>query len=128
MKKNLSDPAVNTWPRMPQVVNEAAAQLQMHYGDEGIPSHILQREIERLGGYRRDSVLPSDYCYNAINKAAFSFQHRVLVRVGRGRYKYVGPNYAYTGLVMWKPKGQEERQVGVWENGDCELEVDPRYP
>ena len=111
---------------MPQVVDEAAARLHPEYGEDGIPSDVLKREIERIGGYGWDSVIPSDYCYNVINKAKFSFQHRVLVRVKRGRYKYVGSSHAYTGPIMWKPKQENERQVGRWSDGECKLEIDPR--
>ncbi len=88
-----------SWPRMAQAVNAAGARLQAQYGEEGIPADVLAREAERLGGYGRDSVVPPDYCYNVINKAPYSFTYPVLVRVARGRYKYVGPGYAYTGPV-----------------------------
>ena len=87
---------------MAQAVDEAAAKLQPQY-EGGIPSDVFTREIERIGGYGRDSVLPSDYCYNVINRASFSFRHPVLVRVSRGMYRYVGAGYPYTGSVMWKP-------------------------
>ena len=111
---------------MAQVVDEAAAGLHTQYGEGGIPSDVLKREIERLGGYRRDSVIPSDYCYNVINRAPFSFKCPMLVRVERGRYRYIGPEYAYNGPVMWKPKQEAQRQVGSWSGGVCRLEFDPR--
>lgn len=111
---------------MAQVVDEAAAGLHAQYGEGGIPSDVLKREIERIGGYARDSVLPSDYCYNVINRASFSFKHPLLVRVERGRYRYVGTGHDYTGPIMWKPKQEKERQVGSWSGGVCKLEFDPR--
>ncbi len=114
------------WPRMASVVDEAGARLQAEYGAEGIPAEAFRREIERLGGYRRDSVLPSDYCYNVVNKAPISLRHPSLLRVGRGRYKHVGPKHAYSGPIWWKPKGEGERQVGRWHEGRCLLETDPR--
>jgi hypothetical protein len=117
---------LNEWPRMAQLVDEAAAGLHPQYGKDGIPSDVLMREIERIGGYARDSVIPSDYCFNVINRAAYSFRHAVLVRVGRGRYEYVGPDHLHTGPVMWKPKQEAERQVGNWSGGLCLLEFDPR--
>lgn len=119
-------PTRQHWPRMAQTVNKAAAHLHPQYGDDGIPSDVLMREIKRIGGYAQDSVIPSDYCYNVINKAAYSFRHPVLIRVGRGRYEYVGPDHAYTGAVMWKPKQEAERQVGSWSDGVCRMEFDPR--
>lgn len=111
---------------MAQAVDEAAAGLHSQHGKEGIPSDVLKREIERVGGYARDSVNPSDYCYNVINRASFSSRHPVLVRVERGRYEYVGPNHPYTGPVMWKPKQEAERQVRSWEHGVCRLDFEPR--
>ena len=115
-----------TWPRMASVVDEAGARLQAEYGAEGIPAEAFRREIERLGGYGRDSVPPSDYCYNVVNRAPPSLRHPSLLRVGRGLYRHVGPGYAYTGPIWWKPKGEEERQVGRWHEGRCLLGKDPR--
>ncbi|MGI4790147.1 MAG: DUF7225 domain-containing protein [Janthinobacterium lividum] len=123
---NLDSPPLHNWPRMAQTVDEAAAGLHTQYGEKGIPSDVLKREIECIGGYGRDSVIPSDYCYNVINRAAYSFRHWVLVRVGWGRYKYVGPDDAFTGPILWKPKQEAERQVGRWSDGVCRLDFDPR--
>lgn len=114
------------WPKMPRLVNEAAKHLDAQYREEGIPADVLMREVERIGGYARGSVLPSDYCYNQINRSAFSFKHPVLVHVQRARYKYVGPDADYTGLIYWKPKHGQEQQVGSWNDGKCQLDVDPR--
>lgn len=122
------DVDVQNWPKMPQIVNEAAAQLQVQHGEAGIPGELIKQKIEEIGGYRKGSVIPSDYCYNLINKAPFSFKHPVLVRVQRGKYKYVGPDYRYNGSVMWKPKQEREIKVGTWNGGMCDLEVDPRQP
>ncbi len=128
MARMIHDVDVQNWPKMPQVVNEAAAQLQAQHGGAGISGEALKRKIEEIGDYRKDSVIPSDYCYNVINKAPYSFKHPVLVRVERGRYKYVGPGYRYIGSVMWKPKQGREIEVGTWSGGICELEADPRHP
>ncbi len=122
------DVAVDKWPKMPQVVNEAAAQLQAQYGEADIPGEVLKRKIEEIGDYRKDSVIPSDYCYNRLNLAPFSFKYLVLVHLRRGWYKYIGSGYPYNGPVMWKPKQERERQVGVWKDGDCDLWEDLRQP
>ena len=111
---------------MPQAVNEVAERLHQQYGEEGIPSDVLKREIELIGEYGKDSIIPSDYCYNVVNKASYSFRHLVLLRVKRGRYKYVGPAYDYEGPILWKPKQMQERQVGIWHDGLPDLETDPR--
>lgn len=128
MARIVHDVNVQNWPKMSQVINEVAAQLQAHYGAAGIPGEVIKRQVEEISDYRKDSVIPSDYCYNLINKAPVSFKHPILVRVERGRFKYVGPGYRYIGSVMWKPKQGREIQVGIWHGGMCELEIDPRQP
>lgn len=72
-------------------------------------------------GTNPTSVLPSDYCYNRWNQGIK--QGRALfVRVGAGEYRYVGPDYPYTGLVFWWPKSEAEgKVVGEWVNGQLRL-------
>ena len=118
--------AVNGWPRLARMMDEAGRRLQAQHGEEPIPREAIQQEVCRLGGYRGSGVLPSDYSYNLVNQAAFSMLYPVFVRVEHGRYRYVGPAYPYTGPVFWKPKGGMERQVGRWEDGLCHLDFDPR--
>lgn len=109
-----------------RIVEEAGRNLQSKYGEEPIPTSVIQREIERLGSYAKGSILPSDYCYNLLNSSPCSFKHPVFIRTERGRYKYVGPNYPYTGAIFWKPQNRKERQVGRWNAGKCILDEDPR--
>jgi len=116
----------NAWPGMARAVDQAGNALRARYGTSPIPAEEIRREAERIGGYRPGSVIPSDYCYNLVNRARISLTHAVLVRVGRGLYRYVGPGYAYTGPVMWRPKGGSERQVGSWTEGKCRMTEDPR--
>ncbi len=120
--------AVQDWPKMPRAVNQATALLQTQYGDEGIPGKQLKREAERIGGYKKGSVILSDYCYNLINKATYSFRYPILERVGLATYKYLGTGFKYTGRVMWNPEDGDEEQVGSWRAGVCTLEKDPRKP
>jgi hypothetical protein len=84
------------------------------------------REVERAGGPRKGSFLPSDYCYNKINAGPTASQWLLFVEHGRGLYKYVGHGYPYTGPVMWKPADGAERKVGVWHDGVRTLDFDPR--
>ena len=109
-----------------KIVEEVGERLQSKYGKEPIPTSVIQREIERLGSYARGSVLPSDYCYNLLNRSPYSFKYPVFIRTERGRYKYVGPNYPYTGPILWKPQNGKEKQVGRWNAGKCNLDEDPR--
>jgi hypothetical protein len=117
---------VNRWPRAAQIVNKAGKNLQAQLGKELLKAKDIQQEIVCLGGFARDSVLPSDYCYNRINRARYSFCYPVFKWVERGKYRYLGPNYDYTGPILWKPTGGPERQVGEWKSGACNLWEDPR--
>jgi hypothetical protein len=126
MSAKLHTVAAQDWPNMPRAVNQAATQLHLEFGDEAIPAEVLQREAERIGGFRKGSVLPSDYCYNIINRASYSFHHLMLVLVERGRYRYVGPGYSYTGPIIWRPKFGTAQQFGSWNAGACTLDLDPR--
>lgn len=120
--------AVNTsaWPKMAKAVDQAGRALRARYGTAPIPAEEIKREAERIGGYKHGSVIPSDYCYNLVNRAEFSFTHAVLIHVERGLYEYVGPGYPYTGPIMWRPKGGAPRQVGSWSAGQYQMTADPR--
>lgn len=66
----------------------------------------------------RSSVIPSDYCYNRINEG-IRFNQHLFVMLNRGEYKFIGEQYPYSGLILFKPKGtSEERVVGEWKHGD----------
>jgi hypothetical protein len=117
--------AVQKWPKSARALNEAAASLQPEYGGK-IPVERLKRVAERIASYERGSIGPSDYCYNFINKASYSFKFPILERVDSATYKYLGPGFKYTGRVMWQPKDGDEQQVGSWNAGVCTLEKDPR--
>jgi hypothetical protein len=114
---------LDEWPEAAQVVNEAGSNLWLRFGEELLRARDISQEIERLGKgkYARGSILPSDYCYNLINKAPFSFRYPVFEWVERGKYTYLGPNYNYVGPILWKG-----RQVGEWKSGVCDVWEDPR--
>lgn len=63
------------------------------------------------------SIILSDYCYNRYNKG-ITFTKHLFIYINRSTYRYVGENYAYTGLIFQKPKGEEyESVVGEWDKG-----------
>jgi hypothetical protein len=72
-------------------------------------------------GMPRGSVIPSDYCYNLINKDSASFKLHLFESIGNGIYKCLGLNAAYSGPVNWKTE-----LVGQWEKGKVRLWKDPR--
>ena len=49
--------------------------------------------------------MPSDYCYNRKNKGInYNKQPHYFLRLGRGKYKYVGKDYIFTGEIEEKPR------------------------
>lgn len=118
--------SVETWPQAARIIDAVGKQLQAQYGQRPISSSVIMREVERAGGPKKGSALPSDYCYNKINAAPLAFEWHVFVEERRGFYKHLGPASPYTGSVMWKPAHGLEREVGEWLNGVCTLRFDPR--
>lgn len=114
-------PPLSEWPKEAQFVNQAGKNLQLRLGEELLTTEDIQREIERLGRPSGENVRPTDYCYNRINRDTRSCRHPVLEWVEWGKYRYLGPNYNYTGPILWKGK-----QVGEWKSGVCDLWKDPR--
>ena len=61
----------------------------------------LSKQFNRPDG----SYIPSDYCHNRKNKGInFERQPHYFLHVGRGKYKYVGRDYIYTGEIEEKPR------------------------
>jgi hypothetical protein len=69
----------------------------------------------------RGSLIPSDYCYNSINKDSTSFKLHLFETLGAGSFKCLGLNKTYSGSVYWKTE-----QVGQWVDGKVRLWKDPR--
>lgn len=82
---------------------------------------IIDKVLEVYPGTNRSSVIPSDYCYNIINKDSTSFTIRLFESLGAGNYICLGENYPYEGDIYWKDK-----KVGSWVNGEPVLTTDPR--
>ena len=124
--RNAINEQVSEWPAAARIANDVGKLLQSQFGDKPIPGHLIRRQAERIGGYRRDSILPSDYCYNRVNRARISCAHPVFECLGRNEYRYLGPNFTYTGHILWKPVHESERAVGCWSEGRLDFTYDPR--
>ena len=73
--------------------------------------NILSSEYSIIG-----SILPSDYCYNIINKDIvddFEQRGHFFVHHERNKYEYIGENAKYTGNITHKGIC-----VGQWKNGN----------
>lgn len=65
----------------------------------------FKTELSKQYNRSAESYIPSDYCYNRKNKGInYNKQPHYFLRLGRGKYKYVGKNYIFTGEVEEKPR------------------------
>jgi hypothetical protein len=108
--------------RAATAINRAGKNLTERQEDLPIKAEEIRNEVSRISEFGMNSVLPSDYCYNLINKSSVSFQYHLFEWLSRGFYRYLGPGYKYTGPVFWKGK-----VVGHWQSGKYQLSLDPRY-
>jgi len=112
--------------RAAQMLSLAAERLRLH-GNETMSAADLRSEVERTGGCRPGSVLPSDFCYNRLNRDPNSGRHCLFEWLGKGLYRYLGPGCPYTGSVYWRPgRRGTETIVGEWREGVRTLTHDPR--
>jgi hypothetical protein len=87
----------------------------LHISDE------IKSNMQKWHGANPTSVIPSDYCYNRWNYGVTS-QKPILIRVGPGEYRYIGPDQPYSGLIYGRPRGEKEDQVvGEWKKGQRTL-------
>ena len=72
------------------------------------------RLVEKLKSFSIGSIIPSDYCYNLCNAGIdFSKWPHLFEWVARGRYKFWGKNYPYTGKVLTA----NDKEYGTWYEG-----------
>lgn len=71
-----------------------------------------------ITGINRDSIIPSDYCYNLTNKGADGIRFRTWPRLfkyeGDRSYRYLGEGYPYSGKVKYS---KTNKIYGYWEDG-----------
>jgi hypothetical protein len=88
--------------------------------ENGINSTFATKDVKsRLSDANPTSVILSDYCYNRTKKGIdFEDHMHMLEFVGGNKYVYLGIQYPYNGIVMYKPVGQKyEIALGNWING-----------
>lgn len=98
--------------QMRTVVTEIVSEYGVRY-------KISLKELYELLGARfqtnSSSIIPSDYCYNRVNKGIeFHKKPRLFNFLGDGMYECLGENYLYTGDVE---NASDGTVVGSWENG-----------
>jgi hypothetical protein len=63
---------------------------------------IIDLVVNTYPGTNRGSVVPPDYCYNAINKDPASFNLHLFESLRDGSFKCLGPGQPYSGPICWK--------------------------
>jgi len=100
--------------------------VEQTFSEYQIGTLFTRNEIVQLihvkYGINKASIIPSGYCYNITNlgKQADKEMNRFynFEYVSRGKYKYLGKNYPYSGNVYHKPKWTGKAEiVGEWKNG-----------
>lgn len=83
-----------------------------HVGEVFLRRDIIDMVIGAYPGTNTTSIIPSDYCYNIINRG-ISFQKHMFEYLGSGRYKVLGKDFDFEGPIHWKGE-----QVGEWTHSD----------
>ncbi len=101
--------------KIDEIMIETVGKIIETYGnkDHVICTGELKKLVSERYGANKGSVIPSDYCYNIINKGIDPQKKpRLLLQAKRGEYRCCGLNFPYNGPVMHKG-----RIVGQCVNG-----------
>jgi len=109
------------WNKAAETIKQAGENLRDRLGDRPFSKTEINGEVLKLSDYAPNSIYPSDYCYNMLNKYPGSFEFPLFEQIQHGFYRYLGPSYKYSGIICWKGK-----PVGYWKEGRYRLERDPR--
>lgn len=75
---------------------------------------IIDMVLAAFPGTNESSVIPSDYCYNIVNKG-IKFDHHLFEYLDDSMYRVLGKNFPFVGAIFWKGK-----KVGEWRKGSSE--------
>ncbi len=65
----------------------------------------FKTELSKKYNRSEDSYIPSDYCYNRKNNGInYNKQPHYFLYIERGKYRYVGKNYVYDGVIEHTPR------------------------
>jgi hypothetical protein len=88
-------------------------------GEQFSRAEIIRRVNERYG-VAKGSIIPSDYCYNLVNKDKLTkstlFEFNIFKYIDSKTYVYYGKNYRYTGSILHKIDSRYVK-VGEWIDG-----------
>lgn len=104
------------------LISEKIEESMAGYNDTDIltTAEIIEK-VFRKYGVNKDSIFPSDYCYNRTNNGIdFESSVHLFEYLRRGKYRYLGRNYKYNGDVIHQKKGvstKDEHIIGRWTEG-----------
>jgi hypothetical protein len=91
------------------------------HGHRFFSKEIKEMVLRLCNTFSEGSIIPSDYCYNIVNKGQADRKYCLFVQVEPGLYEYKGLNFQYSGDVTWKGRLLYSLNNGVRENVDHEL-------
>jgi hypothetical protein len=114
--------------RMPvrDALYKAGEELASEYRNRAIPVREIAERTVQHSGCSWGSVIPSDHCYNLVNRSWFSRSDPFFMFEGEGEYRFVGRDYSYTGPITWRERGAEPCVVGESNAGKVRWTGDPR--
>jgi hypothetical protein len=111
---------------MPTIKQKVENVFQNRIGEKFIRKEIIDMVVNAYPETNRGSVIPSDYCYNRINKG-IKFDFHFFKWLDDPKYLCLGSNHKYTGTIYWRPKHEKkDKPVGEWKEGLYKLWEDPR--
>lgn len=101
-----------------QMINYANDTVKRYGSGKILTRMEIIDAISLQYGTNRESIIPSDYCYNRFNNDPSVMTNPLLFEyIDRNTYKCLGTNYNYNGKVYHKPKGGAEIAIGFCKNG-----------
>lgn len=95
----------------PKDVHKSKAEIDKMISDAGI----------KIGSWDE----PSDHCYNSVPDSGankFAEEIHLFEIIQKGKYKLLGENYPYNGLVFKKKQTPSETtMIGEWKNGKLKM-------
>ena len=95
----------------PKDVHKSKAEIDKMISDAGI----------KIGSWDE----PSDHCYNSVPDSGankFAEEIHLFEIIEKGKYKLLGENYPYNGLVFKKKQTPSETtMIGEWKNGKLKM-------
>lgn len=108
-----------------QYVSKIIAQFGTGYE---VSSQDITSDLVSLYGTNPNSILPADYCYNRWNKGIDENGTAFFEYIDRGKYRVLGKDYPYSGVIMANPIDGEEHVVGCCIEGKRCIGTLPVYP